>query len=84
MKKAAHQEIADAFAKKVPMSTKTSFSGSDLVGELAPMLMRILSPDVKLVSILSFVQNAAHMCRRSTGKPPKRKISESWTNWLAS
>lgn len=49
MKKSAHEEIAEAFAKKVPMNTKTSFTGANLVGELAPLLMRILSPDVKLV-----------------------------------
>lgn len=51
MKRSAHEEIAEVFAKKVPMNIRTSFSGSDLVGELAPLLMRILSPDVKLVRI---------------------------------
>ena len=50
MKKAAHQEIAEAFTKNVPTTTRTSFSATDLIGELAPLLVRILSADVKLVS----------------------------------
>ena len=54
MKKAAHQEIAEAFTKNVPTTTRTSFSATDLIGELAPLLVRILSADVKLVSMLCF------------------------------
>ncbi len=55
LKRTAHQEVADAFSQAIPQSLRTMFTGTNVVGELLPLLNRILSPDLKPVRLLSFL-----------------------------
>jgi chromosome transmission fidelity protein 18 len=48
-KRSAHQEIADMLSKALPMHIKSLFTGHNIVAELAPLLMRIITPDLKPV-----------------------------------
>ena len=50
LKKTAHQEIADTLRKSLPLGIKEAFLGANVVAELAPILMRIISPDLKPVN----------------------------------
>jgi hypothetical protein len=53
LKLSAHQEIGDMLAKALPMHIKSLFTGQNVVAELAPLLMRIITPDLKPVSGLT-------------------------------
>lgn len=50
LKRSAHQEIAETVQKALPMSLSPSFSATSVVTELAPYLIRILSPDLRPVN----------------------------------
>lgn len=50
IKRTAHQEVADMVSKALPMHIKSLFTGQNIVSELAPLLMRIVTPDLKPVS----------------------------------
>jgi chromosome transmission fidelity protein 18 len=49
LKRSAHQEVADGIAKALPMHIKSLFTGANVVAELAPLLMRIVTPDLRPV-----------------------------------
>ena len=49
LKKAAHEEVAEAFSKTLPTRIKNSFDNASIITELIPLLTRIVSPDIKLV-----------------------------------
>lgn len=57
LKRTAHQEVADMLIKNLPMHIKGFFTGHNIVAELAPLLLRIITPDLKPVR--------AHFHRRS-------------------
>ncbi|BGP13306.1 Chromosome transmission fidelity protein 18 [Rhodosporidiobolus nylandii] len=50
LKRTAHQEVADHFAQNIPHTLKTLFTGTNIVGELLPLLNRIVAPDLKPVN----------------------------------
>ncbi|GAA5912902.1 hypothetical protein JCM6882_009509 [Rhodosporidiobolus microsporus] len=50
LKRVAHQEVADAFVQGIPHTLKTLFTGTNIVGELLPLLNRIIAPDLKPVN----------------------------------
>lgn len=50
MKRTAHQEVADTMTKALPLGLKSYFSSATVVTELAPLLVRIISPDLKPVN----------------------------------
>ena len=49
VKRTAHQEIADTLRKSLPLNLKALFTGPSITAELAPLLLRIISPDLKPV-----------------------------------
>jgi chromosome transmission fidelity protein 18 len=49
VKRQAHQEIADTLAKSLPMTLSSLFNGANVAVELAPLVTRILSPDLRPV-----------------------------------
>lgn len=55
LKRSAHQEVADAFSKTIPLDLKTSFNASTTAIDLIPLLLRIISPDIKMVGSPSFL-----------------------------
>ncbi|GAA5826328.1 hypothetical protein JCM11251_007255 [Rhodosporidiobolus azoricus] len=50
LKRVAHQEVADAFVQGIPHNLRTMFTGTNVVGELLPLLNRIIAPDLKPVN----------------------------------
>jgi chromosome transmission fidelity protein 18 len=50
LKRTAHQEIADTLRNSLPLGIKELFTGPNIVSELAPLLMRVLTPDLKPVN----------------------------------
>lgn len=50
LQRTAHQEIADALAKSLPLTLKNLFTSTSVACELAPSLVRILSPDLRPVN----------------------------------
>lgn len=50
LKRTAHQEIADTMAKSLPLGLKSLFTSASVVTELAPLLLRVISPDLKPVN----------------------------------
>lgn len=50
LKRTAHQEIADAFKQGLPVLVRDSFTSQNVICELMPLTMRIVSPDMKPVN----------------------------------
>ena len=48
--RAAHQEIAETFHRSLPMSLSPSFTATTVTAELIPLMIRILSPDLRPVN----------------------------------
>lgn len=49
LKQTAHTEIANEFAQRIPADTKKLFSSSAIATEMIPLMLRVLSPNLRSV-----------------------------------